>query len=195
MFLQAAQALLRLHPFARFTIVGDGPLRSPLEALAVRLRISWAVDFIGWVSAQDLPSVLAGLDIVVNPSLRAWSETFCIANIEALSMELPLVTFAVGGIGEYIEDPSINMNNISTNTDSDPQQMQLFSVGGNGVVAHTATPGAIAHAVDHLILHPQLRRKLGEAGRRTVLADFTTSRQMQQYIDLYLHLFHQKNRK
>jgi hypothetical protein len=33
----------------------------------------------------------------VNPSLRGWSETFCISNIEGMSMELPLVTYAVGG--------------------------------------------------------------------------------------------------
>lgn len=37
------------------------------------------------------------MDVVVNPSLRAWSETFCIVNIEVLAMQKPLITFAVGG--------------------------------------------------------------------------------------------------
>jgi hypothetical protein len=38
------------------------------------------------------------MDVVVNPSLRAWSETFCIVNIEVMAMEIPLITFAVGGL-------------------------------------------------------------------------------------------------
>ena len=74
LFLQAAHEILQAHPFARFTIVGDGVLRGPLEELAARLQISWAVHFTGWASAADLPKMLAGVDIVINPSLRAWSE-------------------------------------------------------------------------------------------------------------------------
>jgi glycosyltransferase involved in cell wall biosynthesis len=61
------------------------------------LGIEHAVEFIGWVSTTELPRYLSDLDILVNPSLRGWSETFCISNIEGMSMELPLVTFAVGG--------------------------------------------------------------------------------------------------
>ena len=51
----------------------------------------------GWQHEAALPAILAGLDAVVNPSLRAWSETFCIVNIEVMAMRIPLVTFAVGG--------------------------------------------------------------------------------------------------
>ena len=62
-----------------------------------------AVEFVGWVSDQvGLAKLLLSLDVVVNPSLRAWSETFCIANIEAMSLERPLVTFAIGGTGTTI---------------------------------------------------------------------------------------------
>jgi glycosyltransferase involved in cell wall biosynthesis len=52
--------------------------------------------YLGWLG-EELPSALRGMDIIVNPSLRAWSETFCISNIEAMAMKIPLVTFAVGG--------------------------------------------------------------------------------------------------
>ena len=96
LFLQAAYEILQLYPFARFTVIGDGALRGSLEDLAARLQISWAVHFTGWVG-EELPQMLAGLDIVINTSLRGWSETFCIANIEVMSMEVPLITFAVGG--------------------------------------------------------------------------------------------------
>jgi glycosyltransferase involved in cell wall biosynthesis len=61
---------------------------------------------IRWVD-KALPNVIAGFDIVVNPSIRAWSETFCIANIEVMSMEVPIVTFAVGGRSIRTHDASI----------------------------------------------------------------------------------------
>jgi glycosyltransferase involved in cell wall biosynthesis len=51
----------------------------------------------GWQHEAALPAILAGMDVVVNPSLRAWSETFCIVNIEVMAMRVPLITFAVGG--------------------------------------------------------------------------------------------------
>ena len=50
---------------------GDGALRPHLETLARRLGVAWAVRFTGWVGADRLPEALAGLDIVVNTSLRS----------------------------------------------------------------------------------------------------------------------------
>jgi glycosyltransferase involved in cell wall biosynthesis len=49
----------------------------------------------GWQPEEALPAILAGMDVVVNPSMAG--ETFCITNIEAMAMEIPLITFAVGG--------------------------------------------------------------------------------------------------
>ena len=95
LFLQAAYEILRLYPFARFTVIGNGILLESLQDLASRLEISWAVDFVGWIG-EELPNFLAGIDIVLHPFL--WPETFCISNIEVMSMEIPLITFAVGGI-------------------------------------------------------------------------------------------------
>ena len=178
-----AQRLLELHPFARFTVVGDGALRTALEDLAARLRISWAVHFTGLVASDDLPAVLAGIDIVMNPSLRAWSETFCISNIEAMSMGVPLVTFAVGGIGEYVAAPT----HLSADQHREGDDVD-FLVSANAVVVHRAVPEALTRAVLHLLHRPALRRELGAAGRRTVLARFTVQRQMQQYSDMYQHI-------
>ncbi len=199
LFLQSAYHILQDNPLARFTIVGDGALRQSLENLADRLQITWAVHFTGWVSGTDLPGLLAGVDIVINPSLRAWSETFCIANIEVMSMGVPLVTFAVGGIGEYVQDPSWpkNDNNNETlgagsvgNSTSrryvDPAGD--FSVSTNAMVVHRATPVAIARATSFLIMHPERRKELAQRGRETVVAHFGVQRQMKQYAELYSYL-------
>eukprot|EP01032_Pedospumella_encystans_P009094 gene9094-10737_t len=189
LFLQMAYEILQHHPFTRFSIIGDGPLRSHLENLAERLKISWAVHFTGWASAADLPGLLAGVDIVVNPFL--WPETFCIANIEVMSMGVPLVTFAVGGIGEYVQHPALhhhyhgNSSIDARHTDSSFDMQGDFSVSRNAVVVNRATPVALARAALHLIRRPALRRYLGLNGRQTVLDHFKVERQMQEYGVLY----------
>ena len=184
-----AYDILQHHPFARFTLIGDGPLRSHLENLVERLQTSWAVHFTGWACADDLPGLLAGIDIVVNPFL--WPETFCIANIEVMSMGVPLVTFAVGGIGEYVHDPALahsyggNMSRTAGRIASGPDSEGDFSVSDNAVMVNRATPIALARAALHLIRRPALRRYLGLNGRRTVLDHFKVERQMQEYGVLY----------
>jgi len=180
LFLMAAYELLKRYPFARFIVVGDGSLRHELEDLTLRLRIAKAVQFIGWVTSQELPSLLAKLHVVVNPSLIY--ETFCLSNIEAMSMEVALVTFAIAGIGEYVEDPSLNFAVNQT-------QQEFFSVGTNAVVVNTASPEAIAEAVFYLIRNPSVRISLGRKGRETVMRGFSVDRQIMQYSMLYTSLF------
>jgi len=182
LFLQAAYEILQVYPFARFTIIGDGVLRGPLEDLAARLQISWAVHFTGWASGADLPGLLTGMDIVINPT--SWPETFCIANIEVMSMAVPLVTFAVGGIGEYVQDPALTLDHSHKFNDSSGD----FAASANAVVVHRASPGALARAALHLIRRPALRRLIGQSGRQTVLKHFSIERQMQQYSQLYRSL-------
>ncbi|RYG64405.1 glycosyltransferase, partial [archaeon] len=97
LFLQTAYHILKRFPFARFVMVGTGKLEASLKELAKRLDIEDKVMFAGFVTYEELPSYLAGIDIMINPSIRGWSETFCIANIEVMAMAIPLITFAVGG--------------------------------------------------------------------------------------------------
>ena len=131
-------------------MLGDGRLRGLLEELTARLGIHSAVLFAGMVAPAALPALLRRLHMVVNPSLIG--ETFCISNIEAMSMGLPLVTFAVGGIGEYVAQPES-----TSQPDAARGEADLFAVGSNAVVVHTASPAAIAAAALFLIEHPQVR--------------------------------------
>ena len=100
-----------------FIVIGDGEIRRELEVftrwLFARLSQSQVdilselegpdplVKFIGWVKRDELPQVLSTVDVLVNPSLRD-SETFCIANLEAMAAGAALVTFANGGQSECV---------------------------------------------------------------------------------------------
>lgn len=155
LFLLSARELLSQHPFCRFVVIGDGEVRQNLEELAERLQISWAMEFVGMLAGPQLVATLRRVDIVVNPSLRAWSETFCIANIEVMAMGIPLVTFGVGGIGQYIELlPRVDQRD-------EAAVDEKYTIAKNAILLNEASPTVIANAVTHLIQNVSLRHALG----------------------------------
>ena len=86
-------------PQAQFRILGDGPLRTGLEEHARRLGINGAIHFEG--ESLDVPGFLAGLDVFV---MGSKSEGLPLAMLEAMAAGLPIVSTAVGGSPELIED-------------------------------------------------------------------------------------------
>jgi glycosyltransferase involved in cell wall biosynthesis len=104
-FLQAARLLLaRKHWACTFVICG-APLFGALRAERYSQRVREAarglqVDFTGW--RDDVNSVLAGLDLLVVPSLREPGAPRVI--LEAYAARVPVVAFASGGIPEILHD-------------------------------------------------------------------------------------------
>lgn len=106
---------LRLH----LAIVGDGPERSRLEALAEEWGINSRVTFLGM--RNDIPHILKGLDVLVAPSLY---EGLPVSLIEAQAAGLPAVVSTgisssaavVDGLVQFapIDDPSAWIKPIAT---------------------------------------------------------------------------------
>lgn len=142
-----------------------GPLRPALEALALRLDLS--VEFTGGIYGEHLLAAhLTSLDVIVNPSLRAWAETFCIANTEAFASGASVVSFGVGGVGEYFRplaaNPQDHLHSSSTSSSSHDGSI------GNGVLATTATAQSLADGVLHALANSTLRREMNDNARHTV---------------------------
>ena len=136
------------------------------------------------------------VNIMVNPSLRAWSETFCIANTEAMAAGLPIVSFGVGGIGEYLTSSGDNEH--ATCTESTKGDVTLHTdcrsgvnggegycpnvkegkhgvptgtldtLSSNGCVASAPTAEALAESVCVLLRNSSLRAEIGRRARETV---------------------------
>ena len=103
LFLLAIRDIIHIgHKYnIRAIIIGDGPLRQDLEDLCVTLDIQWAVEFRGWLPQRNITEILhKELDCVVNTG--AWKEIYNNANLEVMSSGVPLITFATGGVGEYV---------------------------------------------------------------------------------------------
>ena len=88
-----AMTLVPPNPPWRLTIVGDGPLRHELEAMAKRLGVT--CEFLGW--RQDVPQLLRQMDLLVLPSR---SEGLPLALLEAMAAGLPAAATDVGGVRE-----------------------------------------------------------------------------------------------
>jgi len=98
-YLLDALAQLGVRSEAELDVVGDGELRSALEARAAELGLDSAVRFHGELPKEEVARLMAEADLFVLPSLH---ETFGCVLIEAMSSGLPSVATRVGGVPEVL---------------------------------------------------------------------------------------------
>ena len=160
-FLRAVAALVpRLAPAARdarFLVVGAGPRREALEALARELGLGPdRVAFAGVV--RDMPGLLAAVDVVAFSS--AW-EGLPVTLLEAMAMRRCVVSTAVGGIPGAAAD------------------------GRDALLVAPGDPEALARALGRALGDPALRARLGAAARRAVAARFGGDAMLERTFALY----------
>jgi teichuronic acid biosynthesis glycosyltransferase TuaC len=100
--IQALALLRRQHPGARLRIVGAGPERPRLEALASSEGVGDAVRFVGAVPQAELAREYSAADAMLLPSEReGWPNVV----LESLACGTPVVGAHVGGVPEILTDP------------------------------------------------------------------------------------------
>jgi phosphatidyl-myo-inositol alpha-mannosyltransferase len=134
-----AMTIVQAHaPDARLVVVGDGPDRAALEALARGACID-AV-FTGRVPDDVLPAYYRASDILCSPALG--DESFGIVLLEAMAAGRPIVATRIDG---YVE---------------------LLAGAGSARLVEIDDPGALAREITTLLDAPELRRALGARGAR-----------------------------
>jgi glycosyltransferase involved in cell wall biosynthesis len=93
----------------RLTIVGDGPERERLEALASELRLAARVRWTGGLPAEQVANLWPDLDVLVQPSLalRDWREANGQILMEAMANEVAVLGTDSGVIPELIGDAGL----------------------------------------------------------------------------------------
>jgi glycosyltransferase involved in cell wall biosynthesis len=140
------EALARIGPDAdvRVEIIGDGPERASLEELARERGVVDRVTFTGWLTATEAAARLRAADVFVSPSLREPGGT---SVLEAMATALPVIVANWGGPADLVDDAS---------------GIRLPVESSDSYVA------ALADAMLRLARDADLRRSLGEGGRRRV---------------------------
>ena len=140
-------------------IVGDGPERGRLTALAVELGVEERIQFLGARAHEEMPDLLRSADLAVIPSLM---EATSIAALEAMSCGLPVAASSVGGLPEIIDD------RVGT----------LFQAGD---------PDAMARSIVTLLKRSDLG-ELGSEARRRVVRSWSLERMVDRHVEIYEEL-------
>ena len=158
--LRAARSILDLRtdraPAIRLTIVGDGPQRAPLEALARELGLDDLVEFTG--TRDDTAELMRSFDMFVLPSMN---EGISNTILEAMASGLPVLAARVGGNAELVL----------------PEE--------TGLLYDPADENGLTSGLLRYLGQPALRASHGRAGRERVLAKFSLDSMIQRYLDIY----------
>ena len=101
--LSAVAQLRPRHPGLQLLIIGDGPMRSELEAEVERLGLSRAVEFQGHVDHSEMPGQLRRCHIIALPS-HMLGETFPVCLLEGMALGLPAIGTRWFGIPDIVAD-------------------------------------------------------------------------------------------
>lgn len=107
---QLLRAFGRLHaerPAARLRIAGHGSQQEQLVKLSSSLGLDSAVQFLGWLSLEQLERHLAEAWASVAPSL--WAEPQGLVAVEAIVRGVPVIASSPGGLAEIVEDGQTGM--------------------------------------------------------------------------------------
>ncbi len=155
--------LLRALPGleARVIVVGDGPRRSSLQALASELEVSDRVRFVGQVGDEELLAWYHACDALVLPSVSR-QEAFGMVQLEAMLCGRPIVS-----------------------TDLDTGVSWVNEHERTGLVVPPRDVGALHNALARLVSDPALGQRLGTEARARVLARFTSDAMCGATFSLY----------
>lgn len=157
--IEAARTVTAAEPRTHFVLAGEGAHRPNLEQRVRELGLESRVSFIGVVKDPLAEGLYAASDIVCQMS--RWEEVFGYVNVEAMACSRPLVGTNAGGIPEIIQD------------------------GVTGFVVPRRDSAAMAARILELVRDPELRRRMGEAGRAVCREKFELSTNVGQVVKLY----------
>jgi glycosyltransferase involved in cell wall biosynthesis len=143
-------------PSAGVVLFGDGPERARLESRVRELGLANRFVMPGFT--RELDSFLPWADVLVLPS---FTEGLPNVVLEAAAAGVPAVATAVGGTPEAITD------------------------GETGYLVAPGDPAALADRLARLLADEALRRRMGQAARARMHAEFSFDAQAEAYLRLF----------
>ena len=151
-----SKLIQRSTALPHLVLVGDGELRSSLEALVSRLKLDSHVSFLGY--RPDASRLIYDFDIFAHPS--RW-EGFGLVFLEAMAAGVPIIATRTSAIPEIVED------------------------GETGLLVPVDDGDALSDALSSLLTNPPLRKEMGLAGRRRLEKNFSVQKMVEETAKIY----------
>jgi glycosyltransferase involved in cell wall biosynthesis len=160
--LRAFNGVAQAFDHVRLLILGDGPARADIEALASDFGLAGRVRFEGMIPYERLPAYLSMCDAFVTASV---TEVHPLSVIEGMASGLPVLGIRSPGVGDTVED------------------------GVTGFLTDEDT-AAFAVKMTRLVTEGGLRKKMGAAARQAS-SHYAIERTTQTMLKLYERLYHE----
>ena len=163
-YLIDALALLPRSLRSRVVIIGDGPERAALERRATERGVMDRLEFRGWVTPSELDRAYSTATAFALPAVvdkRGDTEGLGMVLLEAMSYYVPVVTTALGGITDIVDNEQ------------------------TGLIVPPNDADALAAALRRLIDDRALAARLGAAGEQVIEQRFSWLRIIDQFAAIY----------
>jgi len=157
--LAAARLVIDQNPNVHFAFVGEGAYRLQYQRQSDEMDLRDHVTFTGQIEDPMNEGVYSAADIVCQVS--RWEEVFGYVIAEAMVSSKPMLATRVGGIPELVEN------------------------GRTGFLVNRGDAQAMAERILALAINPELRVRMGRAGREAARAKFDLQRNVEKVVKLY----------
>jgi phosphatidylinositol alpha-1,6-mannosyltransferase len=155
--LRALPSVLDKFPDTYYVIIGEGDDRERLQLLAKELEFGEHVLFIGHTSDEELAGYYEACDVFVMPSRQ---EGFGLVFLEAMAFGKPVIGGDHGGTPEIVHDDV------------------------HGFLVQHGDVETLSLRLKRLLGEPELRHRMGEAGRRRVSENYSFDTFRQAFVRL-----------
>ena len=167
--IQAVASLIQKYPHLQlsYQIIGDGILRTELEAQIDRLGVTKQVKLLGWKKQHQVQTIISKADLILAPSITSTKgdcEGIPVSLMEAMGQAIPVVSTYHSGIPELVED------------------------GVTGYLAKEKQVDELTQKLEQLVNNSSLRHQMGLAGREKVLQEYNIKLLCDRLVETYQKL-------
>ena len=162
--IKAIPMVIKKMPNCELTIIGSGPQYDNLQHLVCDPEIESYVQFRGDVFDSELMRYYEGADMYILPCIVTEDgdrDGIPVGMMEAMAMELPVISTTVSGIPELVED------------------------GTSGILVPPKDEKAIADAIITLCKDDELRVTMGKEGRKKIEREFNITTEVGKLIGVF----------
>ncbi|MBW4645958.1 MAG: glycosyltransferase family 4 protein [Goleter apudmare HA4340-LM2] len=166
--LQAFSQVINHIPEARLLLAGDGPECDRLKSLISQLGLQRQVSMLGYLPRSEMATHFANAWVQVVPS--RWAEPFGIVATEAMMRGTAVIASNCGGLTEIVRD------------------------GQTGFLVPQDDVASLAQSLRLILSDRQLAERMGQAGRKVALANFSEATFVDRFEQIYQTLIQDQKR-